>query len=69
MNAELMKYFRVCYSQTMNAPRSWIIDLLTAVIFKFLFIIENIWIYIIYIYILLLRIYGLKKQESLFNVF
>ena len=56
MNAELMKYFRVCYSQTMNAPRSWIIDLLPAVIFKFLFIIEN-------------YIYGLKKQESLFNVF
>ena len=55
MNAELMKYFRVCYSQTMNAPRSWIIDLLTAVIFKFLFI-EN-------------YIHGLKKQESLFNIF
>ena len=58
MNAELMKYFRVCYSQNMNAPLSWVIDLLTDVIFKFLFMTEN-------------YVCGLKKQENLsinFNI-
>lgn len=40
-NAELMKYFRVCYSQNANCPLSGVIELLTDVAIKFLFIAEN----------------------------
>jgi len=56
MNAKLMKYFRVCYSQNTNTPLSWLTDLLTEVVFKFLFITEN-------------YVCELKKQENLLIYF
>lgn len=40
-NAELMKYFRVCDSQNVNFPLSGVMELLTDVTIKFLFIAEN----------------------------